>query len=100
MTAALADGLGNFVLTIAELVHQRAIAFSLFESIEIGALHVFNDGDLQRFGIGRFDDDGRNLMQTRPLRRAPAALAGNNFVGVGSTANLSDNDRLDDPALA
>ena len=53
--------------------HQRAIAFGLFERIEIGALHVFDDGELKRFGVGRLDDDDRHLVQVR--RAAPRASA-------------------------
>ena len=100
MAAALADDLGDVFLAVVEFVHQRAIAFGLFERIEIGALHVFDDGNLQRFGIGRFDDDDGHFVQAGALRRAPAPFAGDDLVGVGRAAHRPRDDRLNDAALA
>lgn len=100
MAAAFADHAGDVVLAVAEIADQRAIAFGLFERIEIGALHVLDDRKLQRFGIGRLDDDDRNVVQAGTLCRAPAALTGDDLVAVRNAAHGPRNDRLDDAALA
>ena len=71
MAAAFANHAGDIVLAVAEIADQRAIAFGLFERIEIGALHVLDDRKLQRFDVGRLDDDDRNVVQSR--RAAPRA---------------------------
>ncbi len=100
IAAALADDLRNLVLAVAEFVHQRAIAFRLFERIEIGALDVLDDRELQRLGVGRFDDDDGHFVQAGALRRAPAAFAGDDLVSVDGAADRARDDRLDDAALA
>jgi len=53
VASALADDPGDIFLIVVELIHQGAIAVGLFERIEIGALHIFDNGDLQRLGIRR-----------------------------------------------
>src|SRR5580693_8996213 len=73
MTAALADHAGNIVLAVAEIPDKRTIAFRLFERIEIGALHVLDDRELQCFGVARLNDNDGDLMQSGALRRAPAS---------------------------
>ena len=79
VAAALADDLGDLFLAVAELVDQRAIAFRLLERIEVGALHVLDDRELQSFRIGRFDDDDRHLVQPARCaarqRRSPAMIS-------------------------
>ena len=84
IASALADDLGDLFLAVVKLLHQRAIAFRLFQRIEIGALHVLDDRKLQRFRIGRLDDDDRHLVQAGALRRAPAPLAGDDLEAVGA----------------
>ena len=48
VAAALADDLGDLVLAAFEFIGQRMIALRLFHRVEIFALHVFDDRDLER----------------------------------------------------
>src|SRR5579862_7628964 len=100
MAAAFANHASDVVLTVAEIADQCAVAFSFFERIEIGALHILDDRKLQRLRVAGLDDDNRNLVQAGTLRRPPAALAGDDFVGVSDTARWPHNDGLDNAALA
>ena len=43
------------------------------------ALHVLDDGDLERFLVGQLAHDHRHLVHAGPLRRAPAPLAGDDL---------------------
>ena len=72
----------------------------LFEGVEIGALDVFDDGDFQRLAIAGFDNEDRHFVQAGALGGAPAALAGDDLVGVGDARDRPHEDGLDDAALA
>jgi hypothetical protein len=85
-------------LRIAEFADQFLVAGCLLDGIEIGALHVLDDGVFQRGLVVRLDDHDRHFVQSRLLRRAPAPLAGDDLVGVG--AGPTHDDRLNDAALA
>ena len=54
----------------------------LFERIEVGALHVLDDRELERFLVVDLADDDRHFVQPGPLRRAPAAFAGDDLENV------------------
>ena len=99
MTAALADDLGDVVVTVAVFARQRLIARRLFQRIEIGALHVLDDGELECFAVARFERHDRYVVQPRALRRAPAPFAGDDLVGVLRPAHGTHDHRLDDAAL-
>ena len=64
-----------------EVGHQPAITLRLVDRREIGALQVLDQGELQRVEIVEAAHDDRHLVQLRLLRRAPAALAGDDLVG-------------------
>src|SRR5438067_9073899 len=100
MAAAFTDDLGDVILAIAELFHQRAITLRLFERIEIRALHILDDRKLQRFGITGFDDNDRHFVQAGALRRAPTPFAGDYFIEIGAALHGPRDNRLDDAALA
>ena len=100
MRPALADDLGDLVLAVVELLGERLIAARLFERIEIGALHVLDDGKLERLAIADFEQQHRHIVQARALRRAPASLAGDDLVLIHRAAHRAHQDRLDDAALA
>ncbi len=78
---------------------ELGVARGLLERVEVGPLHVFDDGDLERLAVAGLDDDDRDLVQPRPLRGPPAALAGDDLVSVRDAGNGADDDRLDDAAL-
>ena len=84
MAAAFTDDLGNLFLAIAEFFQQSAVALGFFQRVEVGALDILDDRDLQRLGVARLDDDDRDFVQAGALRRAPAAFAGDDFISVGT----------------
>ena len=81
-----------------ELGGEHLIAGRLFERIEIGALHVLDDRELERFAVADVEHDDRHFVQAGALRRAPAPFAGDDLEVVG--AARAHHDRLDDAALA
>jgi hypothetical protein len=86
VAAALAYDLGDGVLAMVELCCKRLIAHRLFERIEIGALHILDDRELQRLAIVHIELHDRHHMQAGALRRPPAPLAGDDLVGIGGAA--------------
>src|SRR5262249_59857239 len=66
--------------------------------IEIGPLHVFDDGEFQRLRIVRLDDRYRHIMQAGALCCPPPSFAGNDF--ELSALQCAYDDRLNYPALA
>ena len=51
MATALADGLGDILLSALKLVHQHAIGQRLFQDVEVGTLDVFDDADVDIFEL-------------------------------------------------
>ncbi len=99
VAAALADDLGNLVLAAFEFVGERVIALRLFHTVEVFALHVFDDRDLERVAVADIDRHDRHLVQADDLRRAPAALAGDDLETVLRALDRTHHDRLDHPVL-
>ena len=93
VAAALADDLGQLLLGVAEALDQVAVAGRLLDGVEIGALHVLDDGELERLLIAQIAHDHRHLMQAGPLRRAPAPFAGDDLVAAALAIRARD-DRL------
>ena len=87
--------LARVLLRVAEAVHQLPIALRLLDGVEVLALDVLDDGDLEHFLVGQRAHDDRHVMQIGLLRRAPAALAGDDLVGVAQ--GRTDHDRLHQP---
>ena len=52
VAAALAERLGQPLLGVAEAVHQLAVALRLLERVEVGALDVLDDRELEHLGVG------------------------------------------------
>ena len=82
MAAALADDLRDLVLAAFEFVGERVIALRLFHRIEVFALHVFDDRDLERVAVADVDRHDRHFVQAGDLRCAPAAFAGDDLETV------------------
>ncbi len=80
MAAALADHLGEPVLRIGIALDQLAVAAGLLDGVEIGALHVLDDRELEHLLVGQVAHDDRHRVQAGPLRRAPAPLTGDDLV--------------------
>ncbi|KAK0330219.1 hypothetical protein LTR94_033717, partial [Friedmanniomyces endolithicus] len=96
MAARFVDRLGQCLLRVAEFVEQPLIGLRLLDRVEILPLDILQKSDLQRFAVGIVADDDRHLVETRALRRAPAAFAGDDLVIMAVGA---DDDRLDHAAL-
>src|SRR5882672_4168641 len=92
---ALADDLGDLVLAAFEFIRQRVIALRLFHGVEIFALDVFDDRDLERVAVVDVDRHDRHLVQADDLRRAPATLASDDLETVLRALDRAHHDRLD-----
>ena len=80
MAARLVDQLADIVLGMAVALDQLPIALRLLERVQILALDIL---DQRKLGHGRFvdlADNRRNRVELRPLRRAPAPLARDDFI--------------------
>ena len=98
MGPALADDLCNLILRAVEIVHQRKIAACLLDRIEIGALHIFDDGIFERLRIICFHHCDWYVMQAGTLRCAPSSLTGDNFEII--TLQRAYDNRLNDSSFA
>ena len=93
MAPALADDARNVAVRISVVGAELGVARGFLESVEIGALHILDDGDFERFTIASLDDDDRDIVEPRALRRPPAPLAGNDLISIGDARNGADHDR-------
>ena len=82
MAPAFADHAGDVAVRIAIIGAELGVSGGFFERVEVRPLHVFDDGDLERFAVASLDDNDRDLVQPCPLRGPPAALAGDDFIGI------------------
>src|SRR4051794_13888407 len=85
---------------IAELVHQAPVAGGFLNGIEVRTLHVLDEGVFERGPIVDLNDDHRHLVHVGHLRRAPAPLAGDDFIHRGLIGHRPHHNRLHDAALA
>ena len=60
-------------------VDQLLIALGLLDRVEVLALDILDQRDLGGRGVVEIADDRRDSVQLRPLRRAPAPLAGDDL---------------------
>src|SRR6185295_14955132 len=77
------------------ILDEPPVGLRLLDRIEVLALDILDQGDLERLLVAELADDGGDLVQPRALRRAPAPLAGDDLEAVAVRAN---DDRLDDAA--
>ena len=68
----------------------------LFDGVEIDALNVLDDRELEDLAVVELADDRRNDVQARQLRGPPATLAGNDLIGTRGAGIGAKDDRLDD----
>jgi hypothetical protein len=81
---------------VAVIGGEAAISLRLLDRVEIGALDVLDQRDLERLGLAELAHDSGDLVEVCPLRGSPAPLAGDDLEAVAVGA---DHDRLDDSAL-
>ena len=96
---AFADDSRNVGVRISIIGAELGVSGGFLERVQVGPLHVFDDGDLERFAVACLNDNDRDLVQPCPLCRPPATLAGDDFKKIRCAGNGADHDRLDDPAL-
>ena len=99
MAAAFTDDASDVGMRIAMDVAQLGVARPFLERVEVGALHIFDDGDFERLPIVGLDDENRDFVLSGPLRRPPAPFAGDDFIGVVDPRDGADHHRLDHAAL-
>ena len=95
--AVLADGLRNLLLRPFQLVGQPAVGARFLDRVEVLALDVFDQRQLQPLFIGNVAHDHRDLQQPGAQRGAPAPFAGHDLVLALLAA--AHHDRLEDPGL-
>lgn len=72
--------LGEGLLGMAKFLDEALIGLGLLDRIEILALDIFQQGNLQRLAIAIVADDDGHFVQPRTLRCAPAALARDDLI--------------------
>jgi len=95
--AALANALGDVVLSQAEIAVEPFVGAGLFDGIEIFALEIFNQREFKHLPVACLTDDGRGLSEAKFPRSAPSTFPGDEFVFV---TDLSNDEGLDDAAFA
>ena len=96
-SAILAGPLGDVLLGEMEIGHQTLECARLLHGVEVFALDVLDQRELQGRFFGDVADDGGNARQGSPLCSAPAALPGDELEPL---AYGPENQRLDDSAHA
>ena len=93
--AILAGSCRYFLLSQMKFAHQALKGARLFDGVEVFALNIFDERDLQRGLVGDFTNDGRYAAQAGPLRGAPAPFAGQK---LKARADAPQDERLNDAA--
>ena len=95
--AVFAGAIGNVFLRKLEFGHQALKGARLLNWVEVFALDVLNQRNLERLRFGNVADDSRNPRQGSALGGAPAALPRNELV---ASLVASHDQRLDDAIRA
>ena len=88
---------GDLLMGEPELVDQPPEAMRRLDRIEVLALQVLDERQLEPLLVVEVADDRRDAVQTGRRRRADAPLAGDELVAV---EGLRHEDRLEDAVLA
>ena len=80
--ACRADAIRDVLLAEPELLDQLAVGFRRLERIEILALEVLDEGELELLAIGELADDRGDAFETGRLGGAQPPLAGDELVAV------------------
>jgi hypothetical protein len=78
-----ADLAGEFLVGGAEIVEELLVGRGLFERVELLTVQVLDQRVPEHVVVVRLLDDGADLAQAGPLRRAPPALARDKLVPAG-----------------
>ena len=74
--AAAADPQADLLAREAELLDERGAGARLLDRVEVLARHVLDQRELERLGVVARAHERRDRLEAGELRRAPAALAG------------------------
>ena len=66
---------------------QGLIRFGFLDRVEVLALHVFDQGNLEHGAIAHFAEDGRNAIEPRQLGGSQPSLAGDQLIAVPDAAD-------------
>src|SRR3989304_5392168 len=88
---------GDLLLAHPELLDEPAEGARLFQGPQIGAMKVFDEGELQLGVVLRLTDDGRDPLEAGQLGSPYAPLPRDEPVAV---ERLRHHDRLEDPVTA
>ena len=87
----------DVVLGEPELLDELPIGFRRLERVEVLALQVLDERELDLLAIGQLADDSRDALQPGRLCGAQSAFAGDELEAVDG---LGHEDRLQDAVLA
>lgn len=93
--AAASDARGDFLLGEGELAGEAGVGLGLLDGVEIGALEVFDERELEDLSVGSLADDGGRVGEAEACGGAPAALAGDELV-TRAGRGFPEDERLDD----
>ena len=93
---ALADLLGDVFLAQSKLAGEAGEGIGFFNRIEVLALEVFDEGELENILVRCFAEDDRRFGKTDAESGAPAAFTGDQFKFI---AALAGDERLNDSVL-
>ena len=79
VAARLADQPADLVLVVPEADDQLLVGLGLLDRVEVGALDILDQRDFGGRGVVELADERRDAVELRLLRRAPAALAGDDL---------------------
>ena len=68
-----------------ELLDQLAVGVRLVDRVEVGALHVLDERELELLAIRELADERRDPLEADDPRRADAPLAGDELVAVDAS---------------
>ncbi len=94
------DNARNVPMGVTVCLDQLSIPSGFFQRIEVSPLHIFNNGDFDRFTIIGFDCEHGDHMELRTLSRTPSPLPGDYFIRLSCVGNRPDKNWLKNAVLA
>jgi hypothetical protein len=94
MASALADDSPDVRMIVSEFGGELRVASCLFKCIEVGALDILDDRELQGLTICELQDNNGDTVLLRALGGAPPTFPGDNFVSVARIREGPNDNRL------
>ena len=91
------DALGDSLLGEPELLDELPVGEGLVDRVEIGALDVLDERELELVPIGELAHQGGDALEAGEASRADTSLPGDELVAVDG---LGHEDGLEDAVLA